>query len=69
MATTWCGQVPSAFEEASKGYDSSDVYYSDLASEDSSETMTTQDDGYLIQPKWAGLVGKKCSREFVWYQL
>lgn len=48
----------SAFEEASEGYDTSDAYYSDLASDESSETVTTQGDGYLVQPKWTELVGK-----------
>lgn len=48
----------SAFAEASEGYSASDTDYSELASYDSSEIVTTQDDGYLIQPKWTGLVGK-----------
>lgn len=51
----------SAFAEASEGYDTSDIYYSDLASDDSNDAVTTQDDGYLIQPKWAGLVGKSAA--------
>ena len=51
----------SAFAEASEGYDTSDIYYSDLARDDSNDAVTTQDDGYLIQPKWAGLVGKSAA--------